>query len=352
MPSNSQIPPVYGVAFKIPFNVTDTAGKKVTGATFGTCKISKDFGADATTTNTPTEVGAGKYYVQATATEMQADVIGVTLPVTTASVQDALVWVFTALRRIDDLSTYAGGDTAGVTTLLARLTAARAGYLDNLNTLLDSAVSGVKAVVDAIKGKTDHLTFTLPNQVDANALTGGGGGGGGLDAAGVRAAVGLAAANLDTQLAEIEAHTGLITSGTALSIVSPLAGSTLSIRRGDTLTAHIDGLGSLAARVKLYATIKADPAGDDDSAIIQIEETTGLVRLNGAAATAPGDGALVVTDAALGNVTLTLKPAATALLAPTSGIRWDVQMVTAAGAVTTLVYGAAAVEADVTRAVS
>lgn len=32
--------------------------------------------------------------------------------------------------------------------------------------------------VDAIKAKTDQLAFSVPNQVDANALTGGGGGGG------------------------------------------------------------------------------------------------------------------------------------------------------------------------------
>lgn len=38
-------------------------------------------------------------------------------------------------------STYAGADTAGTTTLLARLTALRAGYLDLLDTYLDAAVS-------------------------------------------------------------------------------------------------------------------------------------------------------------------------------------------------------------------
>lgn len=38
------------------------------------------------------------------------------------------------------LSTYAGGDTSGTTTLLSRLTSTRAGYLDNL-TNLDAAVS-------------------------------------------------------------------------------------------------------------------------------------------------------------------------------------------------------------------
>ena len=54
--------------------------------------------------------------------------------------------------------------------------------------------------IAAIKTKTDQLTFTVANQVDSNALSGGGG----LDAAGVRAAVGLASANLDTQLGAID----------------------------------------------------------------------------------------------------------------------------------------------------
>jgi hypothetical protein len=50
--------------------------------------------------------------------------------------------------------------------------------------------------IASIKTKTDQFVFTVANQVDANALTGGGG----LNAAQVRAAVGLASANLDTQL--------------------------------------------------------------------------------------------------------------------------------------------------------
>jgi hypothetical protein len=61
-------------------------------------------------------------------------------------------------------------------------------------------LAAVDTVVDAIKVTTDQFVFTVPNQVDANALTGGGG----LDAAGVRNAVGLATANLDTQLSTID----------------------------------------------------------------------------------------------------------------------------------------------------
>lgn len=88
-------------------------------------------------------------------------------------------------------STYAGGDTAGTTTLLARLTATRAGYLDNLSggavalasSILDAAglrsalglasanldtqLSTIDTVVDAVKAKTDLLAFT-GGAVDAN----------------------------------------------------------------------------------------------------------------------------------------------------------------------------------------
>ena len=72
------------------------------------------------------------------------------------------------------------------------------GALSDLATAANLAT--VDTVVDAIKVKTDQFVFTVANQVDANALTGGGSG---LDAAGVRSAIGLSSANLDTQLGDI-----------------------------------------------------------------------------------------------------------------------------------------------------
>lgn len=85
-----------------------------------------------------------------------------------------------------------------LTTELARIDAA-------ISTRLASAsyTAPSNSDITAIKAKTDQFVFTVANQVDANALSGGGG----LDAAGVRAAVGLASANLDTQLTAIVADT-------------------------------------------------------------------------------------------------------------------------------------------------
>ncbi|QOZ25283.1 hypothetical protein [Bradyrhizobium sp. CCBAU 51753] len=91
---------------------------------------------------------------------------------------------------VSSRSTYAGADTSGTTTLLARLTSTRAGLLDNLDAAVSSrstfaggavasvtgnvagsvgSVSGLTASdVGAIKAKTDSLTFTVSGKVDAN----------------------------------------------------------------------------------------------------------------------------------------------------------------------------------------
>lgn len=76
------------------------------------------------------------------------------------------------------LSTVAGYLDTEIAAILAdtdaietRLTATRAGYLDNLSAgavATASALATVDTVADAIKAKTDSLTFTVAGQVDAN----------------------------------------------------------------------------------------------------------------------------------------------------------------------------------------
>jgi hypothetical protein len=76
---------------------------------------------------------------------------------------------------VSSRSTYAGGDTSGTTTLLSRLTAGRATNLDNLDAAVSTrlATSGytappTAALITAIKAKTDSLTFTVAGSVDSN----------------------------------------------------------------------------------------------------------------------------------------------------------------------------------------
>jgi hypothetical protein len=82
-------------------------------------------------------------------------------------------------------------------------------------TSLDTLDDVVDTEVGAIKTKTDQLVFTVANQVDSNALTGGGG----LSAADTRTALGLATANLDTQIGTLATPTN-ITAGTITTVTN------------------------------------------------------------------------------------------------------------------------------------
>jgi len=130
-------------------------------------------------------------------------------------------------------------------------------------------------------------------------------------------------------------------------------GGKLTIHRGETMSVTLTGLGDLSARSKLWFTLKGDKSQADSAAIIMIEETAGLVYLNGADASArSANGSITVDDEDDGDITVTLVPAEADDLAVTGGLFYDVQMLTSAGAVSTLTADAAAVTADVTRAVA
>jgi hypothetical protein len=89
----------------------------------------------------------------------------------------------------------------------------------------------VDTVVDGIKVKTDQFVFTVANQVDANALSGGGSG---LDAAGVRSALGMSSANLDTQLGTIDTVVDAVKAKTDNLPASPAAtGDAMTLTTGE-----------------------------------------------------------------------------------------------------------------------
>lgn len=150
--------------------------------------------------------------------------------------------------------------------------------------------------------------------------------------------------------AEVWAHTPRTLTQTAAQVAAALAGSVITAHRGDTLSVSLTGLGSIANRDKLWWTVKARDNDTDAEAVIQIEETAGLLRLNGAAGTA-GQGSLVVDDEDAGDVTITLAAAATAALRPWDGYSYDVQQLVGT-VVETLTEESFAVTADQTRSVS
>lgn len=168
-------------------------------------------------------------------------------------------------------------DNAGVTRAKDENDAslATAASLNAVDDFLDTEVAAILAAVDtevaAIKAKTDQLTFTVANQVDSNALSGGGSG---LDAAGVRSALGMSSANLDTQLADIPT-------------VSEFEARTIASASYATATA----LGTTDTAVQTLTTRVGIPAvsvSDDLAAVpaaVRTELTTELGRIDAAVST-------------------------------------------------------------------
>ena len=157
---------------------------------------------------------------------------------------------------------------------------------------------------------------------------------------------------LDTVVDAIKAKTDLITTGTTITIASPVSGSTITAQRGDTLSAALENIGSLLNHSKIYFTVKWDASDADSISLIQIEHTAGLTYINGAAAVTAANGTLTVDDEATGDVTIGLAAVEVAKLSP-GQYSYDIQIVRSAGVpVSTLTSGTFIVASDITRAVT
>ena len=138
----------------------------------------------------------------------------------------------------------------------------------------------------------------------------------------------------------------------AASVAAAVAGTTITIYRGDTMSASLTGLGSMASVSKLYFTVKFKESDADSKSVIQIERTAGLMYIAGTAGTA-GNGTLTIDDSSAGNVTVTLTAAETAKLEKYAKYYYDVQIVRSTGTiVSTMTTGTFVVSEDYTRTVT
>lgn len=231
------------------------------------------------------------------------------------------------------------------------------------------------ADITAIKAKTDNLPS---DPADESLLIAAIGAVSGLDAAGVRAAVGLATANLDTQLAGVaktggdgdtletlsdqidtvdasgvadavldNAMSGHDTAGTLGALLNdlpddvytrlasipavvygiPTAGEPIVVYAGDTLEFNISGLGDLTDVDEIYFTAKKDVDDIDSASIWQASLTGGLLYLNGVPAVTPGNSSVTVVDLAGGEIKVTLK-AVESIKVPCRNYQYDVKICT------------------------
>lgn len=122
----------------------------------------------------------------------------------------------------------------------------------------------------------------------------------------------------------------------AASVIAAVSGSAISVTRLTSWSISLTGLGNISARTALYFTVKQDLDLADSTSILQVDEATGLLVLDGETASDPTDASITVNDAIAGDITIAVNTDATGL---TPGIAdYDVKMVTATG-VTLLTTG-------------
>lgn len=131
--------------------------------------------------------------------------------------------------------------------------------------------------------------------------------------------------------ADVWSHSTRTLTQAAASVLAAVTGSAVTQYRATSWSFSLTGLGSVADRTKLYFTLKRSTGDSDGAAMVQIEETAGLIRINGAAATVAGNGTLTVTDAATGAITVTLDDSEAAKLETADAIFYDVKKITATG---------------------
>lgn len=245
--------PTKNVAFRVTFPLLDADGDLVTGAASLDSEVSKDGGTFADCTNEATEIAtsSGMYYLDLTSTEMNADTVAIIIKSSSAKTTPIVLYPqeagdikvdvesisgdTTAANNAEsffDGTGYAGtnnviptvttltnapSDSSGTTTLLSRITALiqTKAEADTAHGLLATAAKMLSYFQSALRsdvtvdpdigGTYDDATDSqqaVRDRGDAAWVTATGFST--LDAAGVRTAVGLASANLDTQLGVID----------------------------------------------------------------------------------------------------------------------------------------------------
>ncbi len=133
--------------------------------------------------------------------------------------------------------------------------------------------------------------------------------------------------------------------------------SVFSCVRGDTVIRTLPLMGDISTRVKLEFTVKLAALLDvtestDGDALIHATEDDGLDVLNGSdSGLTAADVVFDVLDEDTGEVSITLKPRVTSVIA--SGLyRWDAQWIDASGRVYTPIGGQFVLSADVSQAIA
>lgn len=154
--------PIKNRAMRLTFPMLDADGDLVTGATTPDSEVSKDGGTFADCTNEATEIAtaSGIYYLDLTATEMNADTVAVIVKSATAGMKTTTLVMYPVdIKELSAAPTYGAGGS-GIEEILAWLMAL------NRNKMTQTATVSTLFKDD---GTTSESTSTIAD--DATTLT-------------------------------------------------------------------------------------------------------------------------------------------------------------------------------------
>lgn len=148
--------PIKNKAFRVVFPLLDADGDLVTGATTPDSEISKDQGTFADCTNEMTEIAtaSGVYYLDLTATEMNADCVVIIAKSATAGMKTTVMTIYPIdLKEPTGVPAYGAGG-AGLEEILAWIMALQRNKLTQTSTTstlrndADSATIATSTIAD------------------------------------------------------------------------------------------------------------------------------------------------------------------------------------------------------------
>lgn len=292
------------VATYIVVPIVDADGDIVTGAAGLDSELNywDDGNAPQSTftdcTNEATEIGStGVYYLSLTQAEMNHDYVYVIVKTSTAGAKTQHILINCKNQAAD--VTAVSGDATAADNL--ELMFDGTGYAGGTTKLDVNAASIANGAITAAAIATDAID---DDAIAANAVTEIQSGLSTLDAAGVRTAVGLASANLDTQIGDLPTNTELgtalaaaddavLSAIAALNDFDPAADTVAHVTLVDTTTTNTD----MVSAAPTAASV-ADAVWDESIAAHDAAGSTGEA-LAGATAPAAADVADAVWDEAL-----------------------------------------------------
>jgi hypothetical protein len=210
-------------------------------------------------------------------------------------------------------------------TDLPAVKAETASILEDTGTTLDG-------IVDAIKVKTDQLTFTTAAKVDATAT--------------------VDSSAFSTIAGNVWSHPIRTLTNQGIEATTPASGDPLEVYRDTTISFTLTGLAGMTGYTKIWFTVKEDLEDLDTAAVLQIATTDGLKYLDGSATVTDDDGTLE-PDVNAGTAVIKLQQASAALLPVYAAypIPWDLKMLNA-GIVSRLAEGTMYIKSTPTRSIS